>query len=90
MKSLKKSVSVLLCVILALGVFGVVPFSVSAAATTWAALQTEINTTGIVTLSTDITAADEDKGIKIDSGRNVIPLAAFFMAISPIITVRLM
>ena len=71
MKSLKKSVSVLLCVILALGVFGVVPFSVSAAATTWAALQTEINTTDIVTLSTDITAADEDKGIKIDSGRNV-------------------
>lgn len=71
MKSLKKSVSVLLCVILALGVFGVVPFSVSAAATTWAALQTEINTTSIVTLSTDITAADEDKGIKIDSGKNV-------------------
>lgn len=71
MKSLKKSVSVLLCAIIVLSVFGIVPFSVSAAAATWTALQSEINTTGTVTLSTNITAGDEEKGITIDSGKNV-------------------
>ncbi len=73
MKMLKKSVSVLLSLIMVWGVFSVAPFCVGAATvvTTWQQLVSAVSSGGSVILGADITSGPFDSFLHITGGKRV-------------------
>ena len=74
MQKLRKSVSILLCVSMILGMLAAVPFEVGAEeVSTWSAIQSAINSASSVTivLSRDVTAASTDGCITVADGKTV-------------------
>lgn len=73
MKMLKKSVSVLLSLIMVWGVFSAAPFCVGAATvvTTWQQLVSAVSSGGSVILGADITSGPFDSFLHITGGKRV-------------------